>query len=161
MGLVDVSLCPQTISRIQTSDGELVLRAYEMGRGEPPAYEVIFNGTFLTSTRNHSSERQLARIALRLVHPVDGLHVLIGGLGIGYTLAEALSDPRVIRSDVVEISGQALASMQIRNRDVSTVSNRMMRRFPMVVPDAISDNVSPRKVSMVNDFTRWPRAMYS
>lgn len=104
MEFADLSSPPRTISRIQTSDGELVLRAHERGEGEPPAYEVIFNGTFLTSTRNHFSEGQLARIALQRVRPVAGLRVLIGGLGIGYTLSEVLSDPHVIRADVVEIS---------------------------------------------------------
>lgn len=101
-------MVPQTISRVQTSNVELVLRTCEMGEGEPPAYEVIFNGAFLTSTRNFFSERQLARIALRLLRPVDCLHILIGGLGIGYTLAEALKDPRVVWADVVEISAHLI-----------------------------------------------------
>ncbi|HEU5160300.1 MAG TPA: spermidine synthase [Streptosporangiaceae bacterium] len=61
--------------------GELVLRR---AGGD---YEIISNGVFLMDTRGGRSERLLVRAALaRAAAPV---RVLIGGLGVGFSLAEA------------------------------------------------------------------------
>jgi spermidine synthase len=69
------------IDRREGVNGELVLR--RAGRD----HEVIANGTFLMDTRDGRSERALVRAA------IEGLRdarVLIGGLGVGTTLDEAL-----------------------------------------------------------------------
>lgn len=85
-----------------TDLGELVLRR-RRPIGDPATwiYEVKLDGRFLMSSLVSDSERELARRGLRRV---DGssLRVLVGGLGLGWTAAEALSDPRVRRLDVVE-----------------------------------------------------------
>ncbi|MEV0407167.1 spermidine synthase [Actinoallomurus sp. NPDC050550] len=74
--------------------GELVLR------GDGEHYEIISNGVFLMDTRAGASERLLVRAALdRLARPAD---VLIGGLGVGFSLAEALHSPYTRRVTVVE-----------------------------------------------------------
>ncbi|WP_326568219.1 spermidine synthase [Amycolatopsis rhabdoformis] len=62
--------------------GELVLRR------DGAALEVIENGVFLMDTRNGDSERLLATGALDLLAP--GARVLIGGLGVGFSLRAAL-----------------------------------------------------------------------
>jgi len=65
-------------------------------------YEIIANGTFLMATYNRASDEALATLTLARVQG-EGLRVLVGGLGIGYTARAALDDPRVARCDVVEV----------------------------------------------------------
>lgn len=64
------------------------------------AFELISNGVFLMDSRDGRSERELVRRALR-----DGgaAEVLIGGLGFGFSAAEALSRPEVRAVTVVEL----------------------------------------------------------
>lgn len=68
---------------------DLVLRA------AGPHYEIISNGVFLMDTRNGESERLLVRAALDRLqrHDRPAPSILIGGLGVGFTLAEAVSTP--------------------------------------------------------------------
>jgi spermidine synthase len=63
--------------------GDLVLRR------AGPDFEIISNGVFLMDTRNGRSERLLVRAALEDVR--GPAHVLIGGLGVGFSLAESLA----------------------------------------------------------------------
>lgn len=82
--------------------GELVLRRRRtVAAGDDWVYEVKLAGRFLMSSLNTQSERELADRALARVAG-DGLRVLVGGLGLGYTAAAALRDPRVAQVDVVE-----------------------------------------------------------
>ncbi|HVU61845.1 MAG TPA: hypothetical protein VHD58_09370 [Mycobacteriales bacterium] len=86
-----------TLARVETPRGELVLRK----AGEH--FEVISNGVFLMDTRNGQSERLLVRAALTRLQSNAAWRVLIGGLGVGFSLREALADERVARVTVVEI----------------------------------------------------------
>ncbi len=64
------------------------------------AFELISNGVFLMDSRDGRSERELVRRAL----PDGGAaEVLIGGLGFGFSAAEALSRPEVRAVTVVEL----------------------------------------------------------
>ena len=92
----------QELDVADTELGELVLRRRRtVAAGDDWVYEVKLAGRFLMSSLNTRSERELADRALaRLVG--DGLRVLVGGLGLGYTAAAALRDPRVAQVDVVE-----------------------------------------------------------
>ena len=87
----------------KTPLGELVLRR----RSSPSlpgelVYEVTIDGEMLMSSTVNASERALARLALegRDDRPLD---VLVGGLGLGYTAAEALEHPNVQRLLVIEL----------------------------------------------------------
>jgi spermidine synthase len=81
-----------TVERLHTPRGELVLRR------DGDQHEIVSNGTFLMDTRDGRSERELVRAAVR----GPGARVLIGGLGVGFSLAEALTlDPAAVT--VVEI----------------------------------------------------------
>ena len=73
----------RVLERAQGRGGELVLR----GRGSH--LEVISNGAFLISTENEASSRALVTAALPWL-PEGQLRVLIGGLGLGFALDEAL-----------------------------------------------------------------------
>jgi spermidine synthase len=84
------------IERVQGVSGELVLR-----RG-PAGLEIVANGVFLVSAANAASSRALAAAAWSHVAG-DALHVLIGGLGIGDALDEALACRRVSSVTVAEI----------------------------------------------------------
>ncbi|RFS82332.1 spermidine synthase [Actinomadura spongiicola] len=98
---------PVVVERAAGVGGELVLRR----AGDH--YEIISNGVFLMDTRNGESERLLVHAALDTgldagldtrpdVRPVEGARVLIGGLGVGFSLAAALAHPHVARVTVVE-----------------------------------------------------------
>ena len=63
--------------------------------------EITLNHEFLMSSYNTLSERQLAAHALEMNGRED-LHVLVGGLGLGYTAGEVLASPRVASVEVVE-----------------------------------------------------------
>ena len=67
--------------------------------------ELRANGVFVMDTVEVSTERALARAALALVD--DPRAVLVGGLGLGFTMHEVLADSRVEHCSVVEIE-QAL-----------------------------------------------------
>jgi spermidine synthase len=85
---------PVVIDRREGVNGELVLR--RAGRD----HEVIANGTFLMDTRDGRSERALVREA---VAGRRDARVLIGGLGVGFSLDEALRAPGVGEIVVVEL----------------------------------------------------------
>ena len=86
--------------RAESERGELVLRARTEDDGVT-TLELRANGVFVMDTRETSSERALARQALAR-HPAPE-SVLVGGLGLGFTLAEVLDDARVRRVVVAEI----------------------------------------------------------
>ena len=88
------------IARAETERGELVLRERKEN-GAPSVLELRANGVFVMDTLETSTEQALADAALDLVpEPRD---VLVGGLGLGYTMHQVLSDQRVQRCSVVEI----------------------------------------------------------
>ena len=84
------------------SDGNLVLRRREDG-----SLELRANGVFVMDTVETSTERELAVRALAL-HPAPA-RVLVGGLGLGFTLRAVLADPRVEHVTVVEIETALVA----------------------------------------------------
>lgn len=82
------------------SFGETVLRRRETATG--PVFELIVNGVFAMDTVDTSTEVLLAKETLaRVERPND---VVVGGLGLGFTVAAVLADPRVRRLRVVELS---------------------------------------------------------
>ncbi|RRO18190.1 hypothetical protein EIL87_08070 [Saccharopolyspora rhizosphaerae] len=67
------------------------------------ALELRVNGVFVMDTAHTETERLLAGATLAHLDRTDGLRVLIGGLGLGFTLREVLADERVTEAHVVEI----------------------------------------------------------
>jgi spermidine synthase len=88
------------IARAETERGEVVLRR-RTSDAAADVVELRVNGVFVMDTLETTSEIELAAQALDL--PENPAVVLIGGLGLGFTLQRVLSDPRVERAVVVEI----------------------------------------------------------
>ncbi|WP_148614264.1 hypothetical protein [Nocardioides rubriscoriae] len=95
------------IARAETERGELVLRERRPGPDDTTAggLELRANGVFVMDTVEVASERALATAALAQV--ASPRAVVVGGLGLGFTMREVLADPRVEVCAVVEIE-QAL-----------------------------------------------------
>ncbi|MGN6574136.1 MAG: spermidine synthase [Nocardioides sp.] len=91
------------LARAESARGEVVLR--ERHDPDDPegtrVLELRVNGVFVMDTLETSTERQLARAALARVDSPRS--VVIGGLGLGFTLHEVLDDHRIERVVVVEI----------------------------------------------------------
>ncbi len=96
-----MSLRFEEIDWQDTSRGEISLRR----RVDPTlgidVYEVKLGEEFLMSSLFTVAEVELARIGLAEVTG-DRIDVLVGGLGLGYTAAAALEDPRVQTLTVVD-----------------------------------------------------------
>ncbi|HEX6990128.1 MAG TPA: spermidine synthase [Bacillota bacterium] len=82
--------------------------------------EITLDHELLISSHVTESERRLARLALEM-HNGDGLRVLVGGLGLGYTVREVLTSPpeRVACVEVVELLPQVIDWL---NRDLTPLA---------------------------------------
>jgi spermidine synthase len=94
------------LARATSERGEVVLRerrpALPEGPGDPAAViELRVNGVFVMDTLETTSELALATAALSQVE--EPRTVLVGGLGLGFTAHEVLSDRRVERLVVAEV----------------------------------------------------------
>jgi spermidine synthase len=88
------------IARAESPRGEIVLRE-RREQNAPTVLELRVNGVFVMDTLETTTERTLAGAALaRLESPES---VLVGGLGLGFTLREVLADTRVRSCTVVEL----------------------------------------------------------
>ena len=92
------------LARYTTPNGEIQLQQRPLPDGSL-AFEIISNGVFLMASYNQISERALARYTLESVsnESKTDQRVLVGGLGMGFTLQETLSY-EVAAVDVVEIN---------------------------------------------------------
>jgi len=117
------------------------------------AYSIRVGGIELMTTRRHHSEDKLAEVACRPLQQRKGARVLIGGLGLGFTLRAALAslgaDASVIVAEIVgavidwnsnpdfALSVDALADrrVEIRHEDIVTVLKRSARAFDAIILD--------------------------
>jgi spermidine synthase len=89
------------VARSVSEHGELVLRTRRDPGGGPSVLELRANGLFVMDSAEHASENALADATLALVE--DPRRVLVGGLGLGFTLDRVLADRRVEECVAVEI----------------------------------------------------------
>ncbi|GAB2660449.1 spermidine synthase [Nocardia goodfellowii] len=87
----------------QTPMGEISLRRRFDPTVRMDVYEVKLGDEFLMSSLFTTGERELARLGLARTPGTD-LDVVVGGLGLGYTAREALTDNRIRELTVVEYS---------------------------------------------------------
>lgn len=88
-----------TVITLHRHDGSYVIRA---------------DGIELMSTRRHLSEDRLAEVACAPLREVPRARVLIGGLGLGFTLRAAL---RELRDDAEVVVAELLPEVIAWNRD--------------------------------------------
>jgi len=92
------------LARAESERGEVVLRRRrdpDVGASAVSVLELRVNGVFVMDTVETSSEKRMAEAALSQVESPRA--VVIGGLGLGFTLHEVLADHRVERLVVVEV----------------------------------------------------------
>ncbi|MFJ6072353.1 spermidine synthase [Streptomyces sp. NPDC093065] len=90
---------PEVLDRREGPYGEVVLRRHGT------LLQIIANGCFLMDTSDGRSERRLIDAAADALGAPGGRaapHLLIGGLGVGFSLVHAAADPRWGRIAVVE-----------------------------------------------------------
>lgn len=91
----------EEIAFASTPMGDLSLRRRRILSLGADVLEVKLGEEFLMSSLFTAGERALATLGLgAAVRPA--LDVVVGGLGLGYTAAAALQEPRVARLDVIE-----------------------------------------------------------
>ena len=127
----------QLVERREGPYGEVALRR----RGE--CFEIIANGCFLMDSSDGRSERLMVSAALDLLAEPRGASLLIGGLGVGFSLAEACADPRPGRICVVEREQAVI--------DWHTRGSAPLRRF------AGAGHSDPRAHIRTDDLLRYVR----
>ena len=116
-------------------------------------YVILASGKSLMSSRMHGSEEALATLACREVRTLDEPCVLIGGLGMGFTLRATLDllppDATVVVAELVpavvewnrgplgHLAGHPLKDtrVQIEVGDVAATLRASTRRFDAVILD--------------------------
>lgn len=125
--------CPTVVERALTENGDIQLQK----RGND--YEIIFNGTFLMATYNGDSEKLLVQLAIEAADSPQT--VLIGGLGVGFSLGEALNYEMIEKIKVIEIEKKII---EWNRTYLSAYSN---------------DALNQPKVDVVNaDFIEWMKS---
>ncbi len=93
----------EELDATETSIGVISLRRRFDSVVGHDVYEVKIDDEFLMSSLFTVVEQELAHLTLaRIGDPDRDLRVLIGGLGLGYTLRATLEDPRVVQAQVVD-----------------------------------------------------------
>ncbi len=147
------------------SDGELVLQERD---GE---WAIRVRGAQLMSSRAHGSEQTMAQAGLEGLN-VPAPHVLIGGLGMGFTLAQTLAllpptatvtvaelSSAVVRWNrglLAELSGRALEDprVKVREEDVGAILRRSPGTFHAILLDVDNGPVAlstPANKSLYSD----------
>ena len=138
----------ERLGEARTPDGTLLTLYRHDG-----AYLIRADGVELMSTRRHLSEDRLAEVACAPIREVPNARVLIGGLGLGFTLRAALrelgDDAEVVVAELVPevvewnadprygISVEAMADPRVRvvNDDVSNVLRANVGGFDAIMLD--------------------------
>ena len=136
------------LGQTQTPDGSdmrLTVRDNE--------HVILVNGKTLMSSRTHGSEEALATAACRHVRTLEEPHVLVGGLGMGFTLRATLDllppgatvtvaelVPAVVewvRGPLAAVAGDPLADPRVRIEmaDVGLVLRARPDRFDAILLD--------------------------
>ncbi len=93
----------ERLGEARTPDGSILALYRHDG-----AYLIRADGVELMSTRRHHSEDRLAELACEPLRNTPGARVLIGGLGLGFTLRAAL---RVLPADAEVVVAEFLAEV--------------------------------------------------
>jgi spermidine synthase len=148
-------------ARVPDSDVELRL----MRRGAE--FSMMLGQNELMNSRLSGSEEALATLACRQIEAVEAPHLLIGGLGMGFTLRAALavlgSEARIVVAELVpaviawargpmkDIFGGSLSDVRadIRQADVIEVIKSQAKAFDAILLDV--DNGPEGLIRKAND----------
>lgn len=143
------------LEQTTTPDGSQLSLAEHDG-----TYAIRVNGRELMSSRHSHSEEQLGVVACERLRSVKGAQVLIGGLGLGFTLRAALAtlarDARVLVAELLPeivawnqnrayaLAAPALADArtQVVIGDVERVIEQSQARFDAIMLDADNQTTS-------------------
>ena len=93
------------VSRAKTAAGDTLVLREKAG-----VFEIRCNGWDLMSNRAHASEERMAREAVAMIAGRSEPRILIGGLGMGFTLRAALdAAPAGARIEVAELVPEIVA----------------------------------------------------
>jgi len=151
------------LAAARTPDGgEMVL--FQHGRD----FLIRINGQELMHSRRHESERELARLGCAHLTGREAPRILIGGLGMGYTLRQALDmlapHARVVVAELMgavvewnqeffgELNGRPLGDerVDLKTGDIVELISRSKGRFDAILldidngPNAITDSGNRR-----------------
>lgn len=146
----ELSERPRVIESLEGTSGDIILFSRRTPGGI--RYEITIGGHFVMAASDGPTERRLAAAALSLLPAGSGISVLVGGLGLGLTLAETLTDPRVgsvvvaeieeavirwNRTHLKEFNGGALFDerVAVHRGDVMEVIRKYRRAFDAVLMD--------------------------
>jgi len=101
----------ERLAEARTPNGTLLVLYRHDG-----AYLIRADGVELMSTRRHLSEERLAEVACAPLRQVPRVRVLIGGLGLGFTLRTTL---RQLREDAEIVVAELLAEVIAWNAEPS------------------------------------------
>jgi spermidine synthase len=128
-------------------------RVLSLHRDKDDFYIHVTGGGELMSTRRHGSEDALGRVPCQRLDQLESARVLIGGLGMGFTLAAALNElgpeaevtvaeliPEVVewnRDSLGEPSGRPLDDprTQVHIGDVAELFGRQKNYFDIIALD--------------------------
>jgi spermidine synthase len=143
------------LEQVTTPDGSRLSLAEHDG-----TYAIRVNGRELMSSRHSFSEERLGVVACQPLRTLKGARVLIGGLGLGFTLRAALStlasDAQVVVAELLPevvtwnqnpaypLSSEALADprTQVVIGDVARVIEHSEARFDAIMLDADNQTTS-------------------
>ena len=94
----------QVVQRSSTRTGELQLAS--VNTGSVTHFELIVNGVFLVATYNATSNRALMEAVMETSKQGRHIDLLIGGLGLGISLRQALAYSNVHSVCVVELESR-------------------------------------------------------
>jgi len=143
------------LEQVTTPDGSIQALAERDGQ-----YMLWVNGRELMSTRHTFSEEQLGVVGCEPLRDRAGVHVLIGGLGLGFTLRAALEnlapDAEVVVSELIPevvewnrnpaypLASDALANprTKIVIGDVADLIEKSVQRFDVILLDADNETTA-------------------
>ena len=144
-------------------------------------FMIEINGQDLMQSREHESERLLAQLGCAHLADRKTPCVLIGGLGMGYTLRQALDvlspDAHVVVGELLdiviewnqaylgELNGQPLGDgrVELKTGDVVKLIARSRERFDAILldidngPDAMTASSNRHPVRQRGNSSLWPR----
>lgn len=151
------------IAATRTPDGgEMVLYRHDRD------FSITINGRDLMNSRQHESELELARLGCARLVGSKAPRILVGGLGMGYTVRQVLdmlsAHARVVVAELSaavvewnreffgELNGQPLGDerVHLKTGDVIELISRSKRRFDAILldidngPDAMTDSGNHR-----------------